>query len=1368
MAQPILPVSAQSEINGLYVTLYDVPATAAGFQFWLNDLMSFDHTVTNAGSIINPNASATDANFLGVQMTAGAPVVNGTTYFATLYPASISDTQFVQDLYQNMAGFGGTAAGVQFWDAQLATLEASGDTVIQAREAIAGQFVQGFLENNLSLGAAFWGVDQADFQLLVNGQQALLNKIAASEFWADNSSADNGLLNYTAADLNGTVPLGPNNPFSAGMHLINTVTSDPASLTAAENAIIAAIAADSLAPIDNLVVPPLTGTTIDLTTNIDHVSITTPGTVDHVEGVINQPSVFGEDLSTYSGGDTIAGNGNTIVDVAIDHINPIFFGPVAAVQMSGVSTVNFHQDQFITTNVPAGLWTNVNNITLTGLAGNVHVSNMNVTNGLGIHAQVTTTAPAFLSADGKVSGYSYDLDLQSGINGVGSVAAFGKAGVDASLGASGSLEIVISQFKSNTKAGGGATVGDISIGHVNVKVGSSASAGTVAFSNFARAVSANAQVGNITLGNVNYTVANGGVASLTVSNFASVLHGKGNATAGNITIGNVVVHEAGNGSFGAFITNQASQSGTKTGNATVGNITVGNVSIAGGKSTQNSFSVNNEAFVRQGNGNATAGNVTVGNVSFSGNDGAFFSASNFASVAKNGNATVGNVQVGNISEIGGNHAQVSAFVFNTAIVDGKGNAQAGNVTVGSITLQGSHGAVGTLSNNAFAEHTGTATVGNIQVGNITVNNVKGNFAATFDIFNSAIAGSVAGAGGAATAGNVTVGNVSLAGATHNAAFTITNTARNDGTKAANATVGSVTVGNVSLQHNADKVGTTGGAQFFSVTNHAFAAHGNASNGNVTVGNITINGGGLLTGATNGAATVHVYNSAVASNGVASVGNVTVGNVTAVTGASGFLQLSVTALARGTGTGDKTGLVTVGNVSMKGASGALMRVNVSNTASSGSAGGITVGNVSIVGTKALGTADLFVTESGATAGKVTVGNVNLTAKTVNMNISNFASSGPAGGLSVGNVTIRGNEGGIMHIKQSASNGHAGALTVGNVSLSDGRGQVQHLDVSNLANGAVGAVGIGNVNIAVHNTNNKVTNATGQLHVSSSSFLNKAGGNITTGNITVGVSGLTTKATVATVHANILVTLDAKDGNVTIGNIAVSGGVVEAAGAKALTDHLNIVAPSETAGTNWLNVSANGGAGTVTVGNIDYSGYAGNGAWTPATPTGTLIDVSTWKGGGDLIGATNGSTIMDNTGTNTLDVSHTTKADFLLFEDHQSWLTDSGGTITAAQTSVDTVIGAHVGDTIFFQHGNGAFVANDEGISGAGVVQNGAISYATFLNNAETQIHGGTGAYAATVGGNTYVALNHGGVVGDIIDFTGLHTFSLTAGDLHVLT
>ena len=121
-----------TEINGLYVTLYGLPATQAGITYWVSALSKFDPSITqgNAGTTA---INLADQVFLGQQMTAGSPQVGTppTTYFQQQYPTSMSDIAFVQKLYSNMAGFNGTAAGVQYWFNLLQQAEGSSPSSAQ-------------------------------------------------------------------------------------------------------------------------------------------------------------------------------------------------------------------------------------------------------------------------------------------------------------------------------------------------------------------------------------------------------------------------------------------------------------------------------------------------------------------------------------------------------------------------------------------------------------------------------------------------------------------------------------------------------------------------------------------------------------------------------------------------------------------------------------------------------------------------------------------------------------------------------------------------------------------------------------------------------------------------------------------------------------------------------------------------------------------------------------------------------------------------------------------------------------------------------------------------------------------------------------
>ena len=238
LAIAVNTATVQQEINGLYVTLYGIAATHAGISYWENVLQNVDQSITAANAAVTA-ISVGDETYLGQQMTAGSPVVNGTTYFATLYPASMSDIAFVQALYQNMSNFIGTVAGDNYWLNLLLQAEANnGNNVIAAREAIVGQFVHDFMSNNLTVGAVALGVSASDYALLVAGQQTLLNKSSVSQYYADQTMASGGsIINYTAV----TDPA-----FTAAHTVLASITNDPSTVSVAITGINNAIAHQDL------------------------------------------------------------------------------------------------------------------------------------------------------------------------------------------------------------------------------------------------------------------------------------------------------------------------------------------------------------------------------------------------------------------------------------------------------------------------------------------------------------------------------------------------------------------------------------------------------------------------------------------------------------------------------------------------------------------------------------------------------------------------------------------------------------------------------------------------------------------------------------------------------------------------------------------------------------------------------------------------------------------------------------------------------------------------------------------------------------------------------------------------------------------
>jgi len=595
-------------------------------------------------------------------------------------------------------------------------------------------------------------------------------------------------------------------------------------------------------------------------------------------------------------------------------------------------------------------------------------------------------------------------------------------------------------------------------------------------------------------------------------------------------------------------------------------------------------------------------------------------------------------------------------------------------------------------------------------------------------------------------------------------------AYNYGSKSGAASVGDVSIGNITLTKN---VGTTahggpihGGENYLYVEQYAEAYHGNATVGNVSLGNISMNANAVTLQA-GGYNDVYVENEAYASHGIATAGTITIGNITANTGVKGEAYVEVYAYADGASSADKTGLITVGNVAMNAGSSGDMYLYVYDYAyKSGTAGGISIGNVSMHETKVNGEGELYLYETGHMTGKISVGNVAITDHDLEMYIYNDATGAGAvaGGITVGNIslTVLGaavTDDNYIYEYAKAAGGNTQGITTGNIDLTAHHNQELNLYVSNSADNKPGAVNIGNVTVAVAGTN-AATKADVTLKVFTDSLTaDKVGsGSITTGNITIGSSGDTTAATKANMAVHVDLTSDY--GNVTVGNITVSGGALNHAKTAPL-DNFNVL-------TSWLDASA--ANGKVTVGSIDYSGYVGDGAYDTVASTtntnGTLINVSGYLGAASIVGAQGGSTIIDNSGTNAIDLTHSgTNSNLVALQEVQNAVSDSGTAITVtSQSALDSINGWSSADGIALASGS-----TIEGLTGTTVVNGGGQSFANFLVNAENAIDvNGDAAYAGTVSGDTYLALNHGGHVVEIVELVGVQTFNVAVNADHYVT
>src|SRR5208283_3782558 len=122
---------------------------------------------------------------------------------------------------------------------------------------------------DLTVGASALGLSAADYAAAEARQAEFQNKDLVSQFYAAESLLPNGGILVAASTTSAA--------FTAAQDAVAGVTSDPATVTAAENTIAAAVAAGNL----NAIV----GTTYPLTTGIDSVTSSSPR--DVVTGTIS-------------------------------------------------------------------------------------------------------------------------------------------------------------------------------------------------------------------------------------------------------------------------------------------------------------------------------------------------------------------------------------------------------------------------------------------------------------------------------------------------------------------------------------------------------------------------------------------------------------------------------------------------------------------------------------------------------------------------------------------------------------------------------------------------------------------------------------------------------------------------------------------------------------------------------------------------------------------------------------------------------------------------------------------------------------------------------------------------------------------------
>ncbi len=233
---PPPPTSVQQEVLGLYAALYNRAADFDGYPYWVG----VDGQQSDSGGVTVANAGTTAVTLNDAQVLGQEFVNTQSTFFNATY-GSLTDSQFINALYVNIAGNAGDPGGVSYWEGLLAQAEGANPTAAQiqaARAGLVGQFVHDLIGVDLTPGAAALGLTAAQYQEAVTRQAIINDKIAVSLAYLDASQQPNGGILDVASVGDAA--------YNAAVAVIQGVTSDHSTVTAAVLGINTAVATQNL------------------------------------------------------------------------------------------------------------------------------------------------------------------------------------------------------------------------------------------------------------------------------------------------------------------------------------------------------------------------------------------------------------------------------------------------------------------------------------------------------------------------------------------------------------------------------------------------------------------------------------------------------------------------------------------------------------------------------------------------------------------------------------------------------------------------------------------------------------------------------------------------------------------------------------------------------------------------------------------------------------------------------------------------------------------------------------------------------------------------------------------------------------------
>lgn len=674
-------------ISALYAATFNRAPDQAGLTFW-------------------ENAYAADPAAATKNIAAG---FTSHPAFTTLY-GGLDNPAFVQAIYANILGNPGDAEGIAFWTSAL-------DGGLSRADFLAA-FVDSALTVDIN-STNFPNLTPDELIAAQTRQDYLTNKAEVGLHFANTLGDASNLDPLTDTSNLASLLLDP--AFLASMEILVAVSSDDASVLAANQLIDTALTQIDPAA---YILDHAPGATFTLTTGVDTVNASSLAVADIVKGVVDPTTPAN---STYTDGDTVNGNGSTIVELTVASA-----GAAAVASLSNIANVNIVAGAAGPVTFNAAQWSGIGAVNLASGVDGLLVSAGVL--GDGVDLSIASGVAGLIDADYS-SGLSVKLDA-----GRGSALSWLEGNVAATVAAD---EIVA--FTA-VKAAGDIVVGNITIAaEISARVDVSANninGGSITVGNVSMlggdsealgVVNQNA-LGNVLVGEVTMSVDTSGSLSLTASNTGITGQSLGSLTVGNVgltlgqdTLGSVTI---------------VNENTYEANNLSLGALTVGNMDIGLGSGGSMDVLIQQSAFKPAAKALASFGNVAVGNLGVNLGTNSFLTYDVLVNNALGGD--IASVAIGNVSavvEAGG------VFDYQASIIADK----VGAVTFGNFNLTANNAL--TMNADLLVSATGAAgTVGSVTVGDI---GIKATGAETA-FFNLGVD-----AAGSASAGVLNIGTISL-------------------------------------------------------------------------------------------------------------------------------------------------------------------------------------------------------------------------------------------------------------------------------------------------------------------------------------------------------------------------------------------------------------------------------------------------------------------------------------------------------------------------------------------------------------------------------------------------------------------------------